>query len=56
MDKMNPNEIDQAGTLLYMPPECFKDVITLSFDVWSCGITLYMMATRKRPYKFRNES
>ena len=57
MNKVLPSDIDNAGTLIYMPPECFThDVQTLAFDIWSCGIALYMMSTRKRPYKFKNDN
>lgn len=43
------------GTLLYMAPENFKDNIGLHCDVWSCGISLYMMSTRKTPYNNSKE-
>lgn len=28
----------------------------MAADVWSCGIALYMMAARKLPYNFKNDS
>jgi serine/threonine protein kinase len=52
----NNQEIDAMGTLIYMSPECIAGKARLSSDIWSCGIALYMIATRKLPYKYVNES
>ena len=52
----NNQEIDAMGTLMYMSPECIAGKARLSSDIWSCGIALYMIATRKLPYKYVNES
>jgi serine/threonine protein kinase len=46
----NNQEIDTVGTLMYMSPECIAGKAKLSSDIWSCGIALYMIATRKMPY------
>ena len=43
-------ETDPMGTLMYMSPESIDGKIGISSDVWSCGIALYMMATKKLPY------
>jgi calcium-dependent protein kinase len=44
-----------AGSLIYMSPESLSGTLTLASDIWSCGIILYMMATKKLPYKYKNE-
>jgi serine/threonine protein kinase len=43
-------EIDAMGTLMYMSPESIANKAGLASDIWSCGIALYMIATRKLPY------
>lgn len=43
-------EIDAMGTLMYMSPECIDNKARLPSDIWSFGIALYMIATRKLPY------
>jgi serine/threonine protein kinase len=44
------------GTLLYMSPESLNNKVLLSSDVYSCGIVLYIMATRRIPFIYKNES
>ena len=43
-----------AGTYWYLPPECFDDKsqinISSKVDIWSCGIILYEMLFRKKPF------
>lgn len=50
-----PQEEEPQGTLLYMSPESLNRRVTLETDVWSCGVTLYMMATHSVPYKYSSE-
>lgn len=38
-----------------MSPEMLKNKVSPGGDIWSCGIALYMMATKKLPYEFRTE-
>ena len=52
----NAEEMDPIGTLLYMAPETLQCKVGVAADVWSCGIALYMMAARKLPYNFKNDS
>jgi serine/threonine protein kinase len=40
---------------MYIPPESFDGVITMAWDVWSCGILCYKLATRKIPYMFNDD-
>ena len=35
-----------------MSPESLNNRVGLEADIWSCGIALYMMATRNLPYKY----
>jgi serine/threonine protein kinase len=46
---------DMHGTLLYMSPESLSGNVTFGWDVWSCGVACYMLATRKPPYCYKNE-
>lgn len=56
LDKSVEKEDEEiAGSLIYMAPECIEGTICLANDIWSCGIILYMMVTKKIPYKYRNE-
>ena len=53
MDLSKENELDTEnifGTLMYMPPESMMGTIHLSWDIWSCGVICYILATRKAPY------
>lgn len=43
------------GTLMYMPPESMHGTMSLSWDVWSCGIVAFMLCTRELPYKSHND-
>jgi calcium-dependent protein kinase len=57
LDKVKPStEFDPIGTLLYMSPESINGHASLSADIWSCGIALYMMCTRKLPFNFKNDT
>lgn len=38
------------GTLLYMSPESLNHEINLASDIYSCGIVLYIMATKRIPF------
>jgi serine/threonine protein kinase len=44
------------GTLLYMSPESLNNKITLASDIYSCGIVLYIMTTRRIPFIYKSES
>jgi serine/threonine protein kinase len=44
------------GTLLYMSPESIQNKLMLASDVYSCGIVLYIMATRRIPFRYVNEA
>lgn len=37
---------------MYMPPESLDGVVSLAWDVWSCGILFFKLATRKPPYSY----
>lgn len=54
---LNKNQVNSSeyllGTLLYMPPECMKGVISLPWDIWSCGIICYILSTGQAPYKYK---
>lgn len=52
----NMEEVEPIGTLLYMAPETLQYKAGVAADVWSCGIALYMMAARKIPYNYKNDS
>lgn len=39
---------------MYMPPESLNGQLSLSWDVWSLGILLFIMVTGKLPYKAEN--
>ena len=46
----------RIGTLKYMAPEViFDQSYTSKCDVYSLGITLYEMYTRRRPYEGMNK-
>ena len=46
----------RIGTLIYMAPEViFEQKYTSKCDVYSLGITLYEMYTRRRPYEGMNK-
>lgn len=51
LDSYNQDDDSISGTLIYMPPEALTGKLTLSWDVWSLGILLFIMATGKLPYK-----
>jgi serine/threonine protein kinase len=39
------------GTILYMPPESFSEVITKKSDYWSLGMILYELLFRNLPFE-----
>lgn len=39
---------------MYMPPESLKGQLSLSWDVWSLGILIFIMLSGKLPYKAAN--
>lgn len=47
MDKTKPGPDDRhstfAGTAFYISPELFQRTYTTKTDVWSCGVTLYVL-------------
>ena len=49
--KQEISDDELHGTLYYMPPESMLGVVKYAWDIWSCGIICYMMATKKMPYK-----
>lgn len=55
LEKGVNKEEETAGSLIYMAPECIEGTLCLANDIWSCGIILYMLATKKIPYKFKND-
>ena len=52
--KSNKND-DLLGTIMYMSPESMNGSVVLPWDIWSCGIICYMLATKKMPYLYRSE-
>jgi calcium-dependent protein kinase len=59
IDLKNETHIDEDtlhGTLYYMPPESMHGKVHLAWDVWSCGIICYMLATKKMPYQLPSKS
>ena len=47
------NDYKQIGTILYTPPEIFKNInYTEKVDLWSFGVTLYYIYFGKSPYGY----
>ena len=44
------------ATLWHMAPEGFKGEMELKSDVWSLGISLFEMASGKKPYELSKKS
>jgi calcium-dependent protein kinase len=40
----------QVGTVRYMPPEVLEGAYTEKYDVWSCGVVIFLMTLNKYPY------
>jgi serine/threonine protein kinase len=40
---------------MYMSPESMNGSTVLAWDMWSCGIVCYMLATKKMPYFYHSE-
>lgn len=38
-----------------MPPESMHGTMSISWDIWSCGIVSYMLSTREMPYKYQTD-
>ena len=48
---LNENDYKQVGTILYTPPEMFKNInYDEKIDLWSLGITLYQIYMGYSPY------
>lgn len=43
------------GTTVYMPPEAFEGWYSFSFDIWSCGILLYILLCGCSPFKCKTQ-
>lgn len=44
-----------VGTSYYMAPEIFDSEYSMSVDMWSCGVILYIMLTGKVPFPGRTD-
>ena len=45
-----------VGTLMYMPPEGLDGILSTKWDIWSLGITLFMLIGNDVPYNYeKNE-
>ena len=49
-----------VGSIRFQPPEVLlgasKDLDEMKMDMWSAGVTLFMMLTKKYPYNLQNIS
>lgn len=53
----NPGPNSRAGTTAYSPPEIYlaKPIDFLKADIWSLGVTLFVISELKLPYKSIND-
>ena len=42
------------GTPVFKPPECLYDMDSCAADVWSIGVTLYLLLTNRLPFRFES--
>ena len=53
--KYKRNFEDIVGTLYYCSPEVLKNNYDFKCDIWSCGVTMYILLTGDIPFKGNNE-
>jgi calcium-dependent protein kinase len=53
--KYKRNFEDTVGTLYYCSPEVLKNNYDFKCDIWSCGVTMYILLTGDIPFKGNNE-
>ena len=53
--KYKRNFEDTVGTLYYCSPEVLKNNYDFKCDIWSCGVTMFILLTGDIPFKGNNE-
>ena len=53
--KKGEKQKDIMGTLCYMAPEVLNEEYNEKCDLWSCGVIMYILLTKKRPFLGRDD-
>jgi calcium-dependent protein kinase len=53
--KKGEKQKEAVGTLNYMAPEVLKEKYNQKCDLWSCGVTMYILLTGKKPFLGRDD-
>ena len=54
--KTSTKTMQMNGTLLFMPPEAMDGIISPMWDMWSLGILIARLFSKKHPFSANNES